>query len=141
MRWFSLIFPSWYISRNSHARVTWRFHGHLPSGFCQLYCMLEVSGPVRVCFSTNCLTWIAGAQGGNGGRGRPCSSLTTTPFRRRKARSGSYRHFDQYSAFVMESRMNTDPKSSYLFLIFPIARIYLFIAFILTTFVFLVPII
>lgn len=99
IRWFSLIFPPLYSSRYSCARskVACRFHGHLPSGFCQLSCMLKASGPVRVCFSVNCLTWIAGAQGGNGRTGRPCSSLTTTPFCRRKARSGSYRHFDQSS--------------------------------------------
>ena len=96
---FSLIFPSLYSSRYSHARskVAWWFHGHLFSRLCQFSCMLEVSGLVRECFLLNCLTWIAGAQGGNGKIGRPSSSLTTRPFCRRKARSSSCHHFDQYS--------------------------------------------
>ena len=99
MQWFSLIFTSLYSSRYSHARsrVTWWFHGHLPSSLCQLYCRLQVSGLMWVCFSMNCLMWIAGAQGGNGGTGRPFSSFTTTPFSRRKAWSGSYCHLGQYS--------------------------------------------
>ena len=86
--------PSLYSSRYSCARsrVAWRFHGHIPSGICQLYWMLETSGPMRVCFSTNCVTWVAGAQGGSGKTGKPFSSLTTTPFCRRKSRSGPYRH-------------------------------------------------
>ena len=94
--------------------------------------MLPVSGLVRVCFSTNCLTWIAGAQGGNDGVGRPCSSLTTTtPFCKRKAWSGSYHHFNQ--CLLWKMRINTDPKSFYLLLIFLTACTYLFfITFILT---------
>ena len=127
--------PPLYSSRYSFARrrVTWRFHGHEPRGFRQLYCMLPVSGLMQVCFSTNCLMWIAGAQGGNNGVGRPCSSLTTTPFCKRKAWSGSYHHFQ---CLLWKVRMNTDPKSCYLLLIFPTACTYLFfITFILTAFV------
>jgi hypothetical protein len=119
MQLSNLICPSLYSSRYSRARsiVAWRFHGHLPSGLCQLYCTLQASGPVRTCFSMNCLTWIAGAQGGNGGTGRPCSSFTITLFFSRKARSGAYRHFDQYSLWRV--KMKTDPKNLYLLPIFP----------------------
>jgi hypothetical protein len=118
MRRFSLIFPPLYSSRYSCARsrVAWRFHGHLPSGFRQLYCMLQTSGPARVCFSTNCLTWIAGAQEGSGRIGRPCSSLATTPFCRRKARSGPYHHFNQYS--LWRARIKTTLRACICFLYF-----------------------
>ena len=92
--------PCLYMQQAYHharSKVAWRFHGHLPSGLCQFNCMLEVSDPVWECFLLNCLMWIAGAQGGNGKIERPFSSLTTRPFCRRKACSGSCHHFDQYS--------------------------------------------